>query len=339
MTTVGTVGSIGTQRSTVSGQVGERVPNVVAPGRDTRRHLQVALGILWLLDGLLQLQPFMLSRRFATQVIAPAASGQPAWVAWPVHQAAATIGAHAVVADLLFAFVQLVLGIGFLHRRSVRVTVVASVVWAAGVWFFGEGLGGLAGGTSSLLSGAPGAVALYAVLALAAWPGGAHRDGGQTAEGPRPVPSWFPVAWAAIWLDLALVALLPANRSVGAVRSQVDGSAGPLPGWLSHVDRAVGAGVGHAGIWTIVLLAAGPAAIGLLGLGTVRQRRAAAWCGIGLASAAWVVGQSFGLLFSGSATDPNTGPLLALCGVALLGVLHPSTHAPEVPVEGSHTAT
>jgi len=52
--------------------------------RITRRHLQIALGLLWLLDGGLQLQPFMLGTGFAKQVIAPTAAGQPRFVATAV---------------------------------------------------------------------------------------------------------------------------------------------------------------------------------------------------------------------------------------------------------------
>jgi hypothetical protein len=50
----------------------------VARPRVTRRGIQLALGLLWILDGLLQFQPDMFSRRFATQVIAPAGAGHVA---------------------------------------------------------------------------------------------------------------------------------------------------------------------------------------------------------------------------------------------------------------------
>lgn len=43
-----------------------------------RRRLQIALAVLWLLDAALQYQPFMFSREFATQVLAPTAEGNPA---------------------------------------------------------------------------------------------------------------------------------------------------------------------------------------------------------------------------------------------------------------------
>ena len=53
------------------------------------------------------------------------------------------------------------LGLGLLVPRTAKVALVASLPWAVGVWYFGEGLSGLASGHTSLLTGAPGAVVLY----------------------------------------------------------------------------------------------------------------------------------------------------------------------------------
>jgi hypothetical protein len=39
----------------------------------TCRRLQVALGLIWLLDAALQYQPFMFGRGFATDVVLPSA--------------------------------------------------------------------------------------------------------------------------------------------------------------------------------------------------------------------------------------------------------------------------
>jgi hypothetical protein len=225
---------VGDYQSGVRATVRERSkePSTVGSGRTgvTRRHIQIALGVLWLLDGLLQFQPFMFSRGFAATVIAPSAAGQPAWVAWPVHQAASVIGSYPVALDVVFALVQLSLGIGFLWPRTARTAVLLSVLWAIGIWLTGEGLGGLAGGSSSLLSGAPGAASLYAVLAMAAWPSCplGHDSADRSTNGG--VAEWYPLAWAAIWFDLALLALLPANRSVAAVSGQIDSSGAPLVG-------------------------------------------------------------------------------------------------------------
>ena len=135
-----------------------------------RRSLRFTLGWLWLLDGLLQLQPFMFTRGFAHQVIAPVGTGQPFFVAGPVSWNAHLIAEHPAAANTVFASIQLVIGFSLLLSRSARAAIVASVLWATGVWYFGEGLGGVLGGHMTALLGAPGAALLYALLSCAAWP-------------------------------------------------------------------------------------------------------------------------------------------------------------------------
>ncbi len=62
-------------------------------GFEPRRALQLALGVLWLLDGMLQFQPFMFGRGFA-QMLANTAPGNPAAVARPITWSATLIGHH-----------------------------------------------------------------------------------------------------------------------------------------------------------------------------------------------------------------------------------------------------
>jgi hypothetical protein len=190
----------------------------------SRRQLQIALGLLWFLDGALQLQPFMLGPGFARQILAPNAAGQPELVAAPILWAVRLIGAHPVAWDVPFAAVQLLLGVGLLVPRTARRALAASIPWALGVWFFGEGLAGIAGGHASLLTGAPGAALLYGVLALAAWP---TRDASQ-----RPA-RWLPFAWAVVWIGGAVFQALPGQNTGGAVAAAL-GSGDP--GWLGRAD-------------------------------------------------------------------------------------------------------
>lgn len=277
----------------------------------TRRGLRLALGVLWLLDGALQLQPFMFGPDFAGQELAPAGSGQPGWVASGVTWVAGLVGAHPALWNSLFAAIQLALGIGLLFRPLARIALVASVGWAVGVWYFGEGLGGLAGGHGSLVTGAPGAVLLYALLAFVAWPA-ANDSPGQ--GGP---PAWTPVAWAVVWIGGAVLQALPGQNTAGALADSLSGD--DMPAWLMPLDSAVADGIRDLGGTAIWLLAAVLVAVGLGGLGGRRLRTVAGWVGLGLAVVFWVVGQGLGDLFSGQATDPNSAPLLALLAVALLG--------------------
>ncbi|MGH9089661.1 MAG: hypothetical protein ACRDYZ_16390 [Acidimicrobiales bacterium] len=64
-------------------------------------------------------------------------------------------------------------------------------------------------------------------------------------------------------------------------------------------------------------------AIGLLALRSGTTRKIAAWAGIVVSLATWVLAQGFGGIPTGSGTDPNSGLLVALLGVVLLGVVAP----------------
>ena len=76
-----------------------------------------------------------------------------------------------VLLNAIFATIQLLLGLGIAFRPTVpgragRLDRRGRL----GVWWFGEGLGGVLSGAASPLNGAPGAVILYALLAVLLWP-------------------------------------------------------------------------------------------------------------------------------------------------------------------------
>ena len=275
--------------------------------RITRRHLQIALGLVWLLDGALQLQPFMLRTSFARQIIDPTAAGQPHFVSGPIHWAANLIAAHPVAWDVPFAAIQLLIGLGLLVPRTARVSLAVSVAWALGVWYFGEGLSGLASGHTSLLTGGPGAALLYGVLAVAAWSSRASSD--------RRPAHWLPLVWAVVWVGGAIFQALPGQNSGADVASAIPSGA---PGWLGRLDASVAGWTTHHGTFVVVALVVAEA---LIGLGTLhwRSRVPAVAAGVVLALAIWVVAQDVGQLYSGQATDPNTALIIAILGVAILG--------------------
>lgn len=284
------------------------------PGRwrVTRRGVQIALGLLWLGDAARQFQPAMLTPAFARQVIAPAGSGQPGFVAWPVHEAASIIAGAPVAADVAFGLTQLALGAGLLVRRTARGVLAASVGWALAVWYLGEGLGGLFGGGQSLLTGAPGSALMYAVVAATVWP---RRD--RPAE-ERPA-RWAAAAWAATWLGGAVLQLRPGNDTNASVSMTLSMDASGAPGWLAALDHQLSLLVPSAGVSLVADLVLAQAAVGLGVLAGRRTRQAAVLGGIVLALACWVTGQGLGEFWSGLSTDPNTAPLLILLGVTVLG--------------------
>lgn len=299
----------------------------------TRRHIQLALAGLWLLDGALQLQPFMFTHGFAHQVIAPTGQGQPGFVAVGVGFAAGLIAAHPVLWDSLFALTQLALGAGLLWRRTVRPALLGSMVWGLSVWYLGEGLGGVASGHANLLTGFPGAILLYALLAAVAWPSptlGRGREWLLGGDSDRAPPSWAALAWAVLWLGGAAFRALPGQSTAGAISSAIKADTAGAPSWLAFIDKAVASGVHHVGFSVVAGLFALEALIAIPALMGGRWRMAAVTTGIVLLAAFWVFGQGLGQIYTGRSTDPKAAPLLALLGLALLG-----RHRPAVPVRSS----
>lgn len=268
----------------------------------TRRGLQIALGLVWLLDAALQFQPFMFGRGLATQIIEPAAAGDPGPVARPLLWSAHLMAAHPVASNAAFAVVQLAIAVGLLLPRTVRPALAVSVAWALGVWWLGEGLGGtLTGG--SPLSGAPGAVILYALIALMVWP---RDEAGDELRGRVAAR----VAWSVLWGGFAVYLLLPANRAADAVSQVFAGAGAGEPGWIRALDQALARLAAGHGLAASVLLAglclAAGAAI------WVRRLTRPALVLAGLLGLLFWIAQAFGGLATGMATDPNSGPLLIL---------------------------
>ena len=151
------------------------------------RWLQMAIGVVWVLDAALQFQPYMFGSGFVTGVLEPSAMGSPAFVATPVMSYGQLILHNEVAFNAVFATVQLVLGLGLLWRRTVRAALAGTIVWALTVWWVGEGMGMIFSGTASPLTGAPGAALLYALLAALAWPA---RSPGWAGGGVAGSPGW-----------------------------------------------------------------------------------------------------------------------------------------------------
>lgn len=274
-----------------------------------RRALQVVLGSIWLVDGALQLQPFMFTKGFVTSVLLPNAAGNPGIVARPIVDVARVLEPHIAFWNAGFAVVQLAIGIGLLVPRTVRAALAASIAWSAAVWWFGEGFGGLLTGSASLVAGAPGAVLLYGLLAAVAWP---RTD--EEASGTRRAVA-APLLGAAVWLGGAALVLQPAERTPSALAGLVRGAAAGEPRWLAGMLDSVAIGLGRAGSAATVGLAVAMALVGV-GMLVGRARQVAVVVAVVLALGIWVVGEAFGGVLSGQGTDPNSGPLLVLLALA-----------------------
>src|SRR5215469_664356 len=288
----------------------ERAGAATSPGTDARRVLQLILAAIWLLDGLLQYQSFMYTTAFG-QMIGDTAAGNPAVIARPITWNAALVEHHLVLLNTVFATIQLLLGLGIAYRPTVRVALAASIAWSLAVWWFGEGLGGVLSGDASPVNGGPGAVILYALLAVLLWP--ADRPG-VTAPFVAARAVGAPVArllWLVLWCSLAYFALTPANRAPQALHDIVAGMTGGEPGWVAGLEEHTAVVLAHQGLTASIVLAVALIVIAV-GVFLPPLDRSALVLALVVAAFIWVFGEAFGQILAGGATDPNSAPLLAL---------------------------
>jgi hypothetical protein len=309
----------------------------------SQRALQIVLGLLWLLDAALQFQPFMFGQGFVNLLQANA-SGQPFVVGDLITHLGNFVSPDIAVWNVFFALIQVAIALGLLYKRTVRPALALSFAWALGVWFFGEGMGMLLTGTASALTGAPGSVFVYGLLGLMAWPrarrparrrgvdiGGSDAGSDDSSDGDLTVGvassaaaqgigrSITPLAvWAGYWSLAAVLFLLPRNRTSTSVHSAIAGMVPTQPHWYGHFLTNVSNHVSSSGTqWAWILAAASL----LIGLGPLVARRPGPYllAGALLSFVMWMTGQGlFGNIFSGAATDPNTGPLIMLLAASMV---------------------
>jgi len=297
-----------------------------APEPAGRHVLRVALGLLWLFDGVLQAQASM-PLGLVPDVVRPAAAGAPAWVLHLMSVGAGLWSAHPVTAAAAAVWIQVGIGLWLLVAppgTGGRLAAVVSVEWALVVWVFGEAFGGVFSPGQSWLFGSPGSVLLYAAGgALLALPESIWRS-------PR-LGRALAGGLGAFLVGMALLQAWPgrgfwqgrlADGRPGTLTSMLEQMAAtPQPAVLQHWVAAMASfTAGHGalvnGVVVIWLAVSG----GLLLSGRRRPMLAGAALAAALAVSSWVLVQDFGFL-GGTGTDPNSMvPLLILLATAAVAV-------------------
>ena len=298
--------------------------SVAASLHVNQRTLQCALGAIWIIDGLLKFQPNLFKPTFVSEVIRPMAAGQPSLVNSTINHTASLLSHGTTLWVALFGVIEIAIGVGLFFRRSVKPALVASFIWGAGIYLFGEGFGMVLTGQTSPLQGAPGAVCFYMLLGLLVWPRADQGDDRQRV-GPASSAAGRGVlggtgsllAWAGIWLFEAVIWVFPFNRTSSSITNQLTATANGEPGWYAHFLNATGHAFAGTGIWMAALLATVSV---IIGLGPLISRRAGIYIGLGIALALlyWVTGEGVGELLTFGGTDPSNGPLIALIGLSVL---------------------
>ncbi len=294
----------------------------------SRKALQRVLGVLWLIDGLLQLQPQMFTMNMVNGVMRPMLEGQPGFLEPSLQFIVNQTTLHLIEVNLLIAVVQILLGLGFLFLpdRWVKELVIASIVWSLIVWFGGEGMSMLLTGTASVITGAPGAVLLYPLLGLAIWPRrksttvttDAARSAGDDGLLSRGILRYI---LAGFWIFAALLQLQPTWWQSGQISGAIGAMVGaggfngilvdPVLQQLSNATANIEIPLNIALI--VVFLAIG------IGLAVVRQDQVRPFlvASIVVSVLIWYISQAFGMIFTGMATDFNSGLLLVVMALAV----------------------
>lgn len=273
------------------------------------RKIQITIGVLWLINGLLQLQPKMMTDKFADKVILPVATGQPGIISEPVHFAVNLILSNPILFDVCFGLIQLTIGLLILNKKTLKVGLIASIVWGVGVWIFGEGAGGIFGGHSLLLTGAPGAALIYALISLGVYP--------FKSSAKKPA-AWLKYAWLGLWVVSGLL-MLWSEVTPLMLSKIVEVMSVGAPHWIRVIDNHVATWLAAKAKWQLLIAVLIYFMVGLSALAQKNIQFAGILIGTLIALFFWLVGQNMGGYYTGLATDLNTAPLIILLGLSVLG--------------------
>ncbi len=268
------------------------------------------LGIFWIIDGILQLQPRMFSADFVNNVLTPASLNQPDPLTHLLQFGAHFFQYNIVVTNLCAALIQLIIGILlFFPLSSIwnKLGCNISIVWGVIIWVFGEGLGGILTGNASFYSGAPGSVLVYILITLFIL----FKNRFSIYKLPFLLGLLFILDAGlqlqnVFWTSDGLQSLF-----TGAASGQADWLTAPVIG----VANTVALNPKIANMVLILLL---------LGLGTLiiyKPNYISASIIVGFLLIVWWLGQGFGGIFTflmGTSTDPNTAPVMILLLFPLL---------------------
>ena len=326
---------------------GETEPAAVAdadPEPLGRRIVRIGFAVLWILDGVLQIQPDM-PLGLPSGVLQPAAGGSPSFVQHLVNFGVTTWTNHPVEAAVSAVWIQIAIGVLFLvspRGRWSRFAGVASLGWGLVVWVFGEAFGGIFAPGLSWLFGAPGAAIFYCVAGgLLALP---ERSWASPALG-----RWLLRAFGVFFVGMAVLQAWPGRGFWRGAAGH--GNSGSLLGMVQQMalttqPHAMTSMLGafasfdSAHGWAVNLfVVVALAAIGLV-LCTARPdlARFAVIAALVLGLADWVLVQDLGFL-GGVGTDPNSMlPMLLVIVGAYVAVVRVPAAATSPAVTGPEAA-
>ena len=152
-----------------------------------------------------------------------------------------------------------------------------------------------------------------------------------SATGARAVASGrvATVLWLLLWGGLGVLSLSQAVTAPGALQRFFTDMAGGQPRWLASADTTLAGHLAQRSATVSLVLAGLLAVIAAAVFLPAPARRLVLGVAAALSVAIWTIGQGFGGILTGMATDPNSGPLLLLVIAAYWPVREVGPPAPR----------
>ena len=269
-----------------------------------------AFGILWIIDGILQIQPGMGSH-FIEYILEPnAAYGGITSIVTEKMIGIWSINPEGI--DIFSSLIQIYIGFITIFASSKKIlalTQIVTILWATMIWVFGEGFGGLFIPGYSILSGFPGSALIYVLAA-------AEILLLVTGSDIKHVYKFFVISDAAIIFGALLLEILPA----GSLFNSIPQCFMPSPFWfLNFANNIQVLLVRFSFISSLVLTLL--LVISLYGI--LMDFRPAFLVAAAISFFSWIFFQGLGM-FSAMSTDPNTGLPLVILNLTLFYMKSPS---------------
>lgn len=278
----------------------------------TRNAVKYMLGSLWLIDGILQMQPQM-PFGFSHFVVLPAIQSLPGPISTILYPAVMVWNSHGIVFDALASTIQLFIGACFILSRSTRVisiTAVVSMIWGVVIWVMAEGMGAVFQSSLSLISGFPGAALIYVIVSALLL--SRLSDNG--------IKAYLRGFLFVFFILSAIIQALPFEGywSPGALSSIPSGMVlATQPVILSTLHLKFSIWLSHNYVIWNTLFSLTFLVTGIL---WILRSKASAMVTAVLMLFIWFLGQDFGV-FGMYGTDPNTGLPVILFSFAAAGIL------------------
>ena len=275
--------------------------------------LRRSFGILWIIDGLFQLRPAM-PGGFVSNVAQPATTGLPSPLTSFVDFLLRVWNAQPTKVDLITAFLQISIGVGYLTLKkgpARRILGFVAIGWAVMVLVGGNGFGLLYAG-ASFLTGAPSAIVIYGFVAIVIL---RAERGHVSVQGDR----LYEVFISVFLLIGAILQALPyegywASHGISSMTGAM--ATANQPHLISSVITAFTNFANSSPKAANAILVIAPL-VGAFAIYLRPIRRISVAIVAAVTLFGWWIGQDFGI-FSATATDFNSGLPLMLVTLSLL---------------------